>query len=270
MARELGSRTYLWIGAGTLALGIGAALASGSGVAQADSTSSSSPGPSKPAHHQAAASPSHSTVSAVKSSATKKKFSAARLVATKPGIVSSAVAVHVAKTEKATAAANNPSDLAQALAAQSHAIAAQGQQFATQGQAIVNEEKAFGTQVQNFLTTTNFVALPPRGIVTEFYYGVTAGTLLEFGQMTNGMAKGLNVAAQGVISLEQALISNPGPGGLSFATAVSPAVRPIANALTAGATIVENASLRFWVTAGAYESGFIHNLPPQYGTTLAQ
>jgi hypothetical protein len=265
MARELRSRTYLWMGAGTLAIGIGAALASGTGVAQADSTSSGSPGPSKPGHHQAAAPPSDSTASPVKASATKKS-TAAHKVAAKRGIVTSAVALHVAKADKATATAtaDNPTDVGQALAAQSQAIAAQGQEIAAQGQAIANEEKAFGAQVQNFLTPPIFIAVPTRGLVTEFYYGATSGVLLDFAQWTNRFASGLNGAAQGITSFEQAINSNPGPGGSLFVNAVSTAVTPIANAFTAGANTAAGASARFYVTAGAYEAGFIQNLPQNH------
>jgi hypothetical protein len=260
MARELRSRTYLLMGAGTLALGIGAALASGAGVAHADSTGSGSPGPSKPGHHQAAASPSHSAASPSKASA-KKKSSAARELTKQPGLVSTAATLPIAKADKPTAAADNPIDVPQALAAQSLAITAQGQTIAAQGQAIANEEKSFGTQVQNFVTTTNFTALPPRGIVTEFYYGVSAGTLLEFGQWTNGLASGLNGVAQNITALEVGVISRTTPGS-PLAVAAYTALTPIANIVKVEANRFEGASVKFWVTAGAFESGFLHNVPP--------
>jgi hypothetical protein len=266
MTHEQHSRVYLWLGAGTLALGIGAALASASGVAQADSTSSSSPGPAKPGHHQAAASPSHSAASPVKASA-KKKSSGSHLAVAKPGIVSSAVDLHVAKADKATATADNPIALQQALATQSQAIVVQGQQIAAQGQAIANEEKTFGTQTQNFMTTTNFIAVPTRGLVTEFYYGVSAGTLLEFGQWTNGIASGLNGVAQNITALETGIISRTEPGS-SLAIAAYSALTPITNFVTTQANGLAAASAKFYVTAGAYEAGFIQNLPQQYGTTV--
>lgn len=245
MARELGFRAYVWMGAGTLALGLGAALAGGAGVAHADSPGSTSPGPSKPGHHQAAASPSRSTASPSKASA-KKKSSAAR---------------QLTKQDKATAAAAVPTDLSQALAAQSLAITAQGQQIAAQGQAIANEEKSFGAQVQHYVTTANFTALPPRGIITEFYYGLSAGTLLEFGQWTNGVASGLNGVAQNITALEVGVISRTTPGS-PLAVAAYTALTPMANIVKVEANRVGGASVKFWVTAGAFETGFLHNLPP--------
>jgi hypothetical protein len=252
MAGVLRSRTYLWLGAGTLALGVGAALASGSGIAHADSASTGSPGPSARGHHPAAASPSTPAV--------KKKPSAAHQVITKPGIASKSVALQPARAQKAPVAGAQ-FDLAQALAAQNQAITAQGQQIAGQGQHIANEEKAFGMQVRNVLTTTNFSTVTPRVAATELYYGVGSAVLLESAQALNGFAIGLNEAARSITALETTVVSQPFvPRPL--AGAIYSAMTPIVNEVKVQANYAAGASAKFWVTAGAFESGFVHNLPP--------
>jgi hypothetical protein len=233
MARELRSRTYLWMGAGTLALGIGAALAGGSGVAQADSTSSSSPGPAKPGHHQAAAAPSRTAASSVKSA--KTKSAGAHRVATQPGIVSTAVALHVAKTEKSTAAADNP------LTEQAQAIAAQ-QAVITQEQQVVRQE------VQTVLG--NFTTSSPVINAAHLYSGAGSASLVAAAASWNGLAAQLNSAA---VSLQFVTSLGPVPSALA---------QPALTWLTTTAGQSEAMAVQASTAADVYQAAFTATVPP--------
>jgi PPE family len=232
MARELQARTYLWMGTGAVGLGIAAALASGSGVAQADSTSSSSPGPSKPAHHQAAASPSHSTASSVTSSVRKNSR------AKHPAVVSSAVGLPATKAEKSTAAADDPStEQAQAIAAQRAVI--------------VQEQQVVGQEVRSVVG--NFTALSPEVNAAHLYSGIGSASLVEAAAAWNGLAGQLNSAAVSLKFVSSLPFLGPGSTALT---------QPAVTWLTTTAGQTELMAVQASTAADFYQSAFTATVSP--------
>ncbi len=194
--------------------------------------------------------------------ATSRSIAAFRRSSPKPRIASNAITRQEDRAIRLAAAADDTPDFAAKLAAQEQAIKAQNQAIVNRGASIAADEKEFVAEVwKSVKVVQNSPDVTPRFVTAEIFYGTTSGALYEFAQASNVVARGLNVAAQGVFTLESVLVSQFSETGPLAAGVVYAIAAPITGILGTGASWAGGASTKFYVTAGAYESKLIENVP---------